>query len=346
MPLAPQNRGQTIGELGEFGLIEALTAELQPAPGVLIGPGDDAAAITATDTLLSSVDVLIERVHFRREWAEPRDIGRKAVAVNVADIEAMGGRAVGLLVGFSAPDDLAVQWAMELADGLRAECGAVGVALLGGDVTRARDITIAVTALGTTDGREPVTRSGAEPGDVVAMIGRTGWAAAGLLVLGRGFRSPRVVVDAYRVPQVPYGAGAVAARAGAHAMIDISDGLLADLGHVAAASGVEIDISTAAFEIAEPLQAVAAATNTDPYSLILTGGEDHALAATFSLPAQVPDGWSVIGSVRAPIAEGPRVLVDGAPWEFATGFDHFSARRADGVRPANRSGPHRSSGQP
>jgi thiamine-monophosphate kinase len=200
--------------------------------------------------------------------------------------------------------------------------------LLGGDVTRARDITIAVTALGTMEDGEPVRRSGAKPDDVVALVGRTGWAAAGQLVLSRGFRSPRVVVEAYRVPQVPYGAGATAARAGAHAMIDISDGLLADLGHVAVASGVEIDVSTRAFELPEPLQAVAAATNSDPYSLILTGGEDHALAATFSTGAQLPQGWSVIGSVRAPNAEGPRVLVDGAPWESATGFDHFSYRRS------------------
>jgi len=327
MPLTPENRSPTLGELGEFGLIEALTAGLQPPPGVLIGPGDDAAAITMCGTLLSSVDVLIERVHFRREWADARDVGRKAVAVNVADIEAMGGRTLGALVGFSAPDDLPVQWALDLAEGLRTECAAGAVALLGGDVTSARDITIAVTVLGTTDGVEPVRRSGAQPGDVVALIGRTGWAAAGWLVLSRGFRSPRVVVEAYRVPQVPYGAGAAAARAGAHAMIDISDGLLADLGHLAAASTVQIDVSTGAFELPEPLQSVAAATNTDPYSLILTGGEDHALAATFSSAAQVPDGWSVIGAVRPPTSEGPRVLVDDAPWEATLGFDHFSSRR-------------------
>ncbi len=328
MPLVPQSAGPTIGELGEFKLIEALTTGVQGAPEVLIGPGDDAAALTLPDTFLTSVDVLVERVHFRREWAEARDIGRKAVAVNVADIEAMGGRTVGLLVGFSAPEDLAVQWALEFGEGLRAECDAAGAALLGGDVTRARDITVAITALGTTDGAEPVRRSGAQPGDVVALIGRAGWAAAGLLVLGRGFRSPRVVVEAYRVPQVPYGAGVLAARAGAHAMIDISDGLLADLGHVAAASDVEIDVSTAAFELPEPLQAVAAATNTDPYSLILTGGEDHALAATYSSATQIPAGWSVIGSVRTSSAEGPRVLVDGTAWHSDTGFDHFGSRRS------------------
>jgi thiamine-monophosphate kinase len=328
MPLTSQSRALTLGELGEFQLIDALTADLQPSPDVLIGPGDDAAAVTVPGTLISSMDVLVERVHFRQEWAGAREIGRKAVAVNVADIEAMGGQVVGLLVGFSAPSELAVQWALELAGGLRDECEAAGATLLGGDVTRSRDITIAVTALGTTGDGNPVRRSGARPGDVVALIGRVGWAAAGLLVLGRGFRSPRVVVEAYRVPQVPYGAGALAAHAGAHAMIDISDGLLADLGHVATMSGVEIDVSTAALEVPEPLKAVAAATNTDPYSLILTGGEDYALAGTFSTPADVPDGWSVIGSVRAPTGEGPRVLVDGGFWESASGFDHFGPRRS------------------
>jgi thiamine-monophosphate kinase len=234
-----------------------------------------------------------------------------------------------LLVGFSAPGELAVSWAVQFAAGLKAEAATAGVAVAGGDVTRARDITISVTALGVLDGVEPVRRSGALPGDVVALTGRVGWAAAGLTVLGRGFRSPRVVVDAYRVPQVPYGAGATAARAGAHAMIDVSDGLLADLGHLANDSGVVIEIGRSAFEVPDPLQAVAAATGTDPYQLILTGGDDHALAATFGSADAVPDGWRVIGAVRARGEdEAPSVLVDGAPWEPAAGYDHFRARRS------------------
>jgi len=328
MPVGPPTPTQTVGELGEFALIETLIGGLTSTPGVLIGPGDDAAAIATSGTLLSSVDVLVEGVHFRRDWAEAGDVGRKSVAVNVADIEAMGGRAMGILVGFSSPGDLPVAWAREFAAGLQTECAAAGVALLGGDVTRARDVTVAVTVLGVTDGVEPVRRGGAQPGDVVALIGRVGWAGAGFLVLSRGFRSPRAVVDAYRVPQVRYGAGGVAARAGAHAMIDVSDGLLADLGHVAAASGVEIDLHRDAFDVPEALQAVAAATNTDPYSLILTGGEDHALAATFAASSPLPEGWFPIGSVRAPGADGPRVLVDGVTWESATGFDHFRSGRS------------------
>jgi len=328
MPVGPPTPTQTVGELGEFALIETLIGGLTSTPGVLIGPGDDAAAIATSGTLLSSVDVLVEGVHFRRDWAEAGDVGRKSVAVNVADIEAMGGRAMGILVGFSSPGDLPVAWAREFAAGLQTECAAAGVALLGGDVTRARDVTVAVTVLGVTDGVEPVRRGGAQPGDVVALIGRVGWAGAGFLVLSRGFRSPRAVVDAYRVPQVRYGAGGVAARAGAHAMIDVSDGLLADLGHLAAASGVEIDLHRDAFDVPEALQAVAAATNTDPYSLILTGGEDHALAATFAASSPLPEGWLPIGSVRAPGVDGPRVLVDGVSWESATGFDHFRSGRS------------------
>ena len=232
--------------------------------------------------VVTSVDMLVEGVHFRRDWSPARDVGRKAVAVNVSDLEAMGARATALVVGLLGAARPGGQLGARLrrrADARRARPR--GSALIGGDVTRARDITVAVTALGSLDGRAPVLRSGAQPGDVVAVRGRLGWAAAGLVVLGRGFRSPRVVVEAHRVPQVGYGAGAAAAVAGATSMIDVSDGLLADLGHIAAASGVAIDVDRSAFEVAEPLQAVAAATGTDPYALVLTGGEDHALAATF-----------------------------------------------------------------
>jgi thiamine-monophosphate kinase len=328
MPVTNQIRNQTLADVGEFALIDAITSDLMTTSGVLIGPGDDGAVLDIAGPVVSSLDVLVEGVHFRRDWSEAHDVGRKAVAVNVADIEAMGGRAVGLLVGFSAPADLSAGWALDFAAGVKAECVAARVALLGGDTTRSRDITVAVTVLGTLDGRQAVRRDGARPGDVVALVGRTGWAAAGMVVLGRGFRSPRAVVEAQRVPQVPYGAGAVAAAARASAMIDVSDGLLADLGHIAAASGVVVDLRTDAFEVPEPLQVVSAATGTDPLALILTGGEDHALAATFPSATDVPDGWRTIGIVREPSGdEEPGVLVDGAGWAGAAGFVHFRGHR-------------------
>ena len=172
------NRNATLAEVGEFPLIAAITQGLSLAPDVSVGPGDDAAVLVIKDAVATSVDVLVEGVHFRRDWSEARDVGRKAVAVNVADIEAIGARATGLLVGFSAPPDLSLGWVLDFADGLGEEAKAAGVSLLGGDVTRARDITIAITALGTLDGRRPVLRSGARPGDLVAIQGRLGWAAA------------------------------------------------------------------------------------------------------------------------------------------------------------------------
>jgi thiamine-monophosphate kinase len=326
------SRTATLAEVGEFPLIAAITEGLSLAPDVRVGPGDDAAVLAIGGAVAASVDVLVEGVHFRRDWSEAGDVGRKAVAVNVADMEAIGARATGLLVGFSAPADLPLGWVLDFANGLVQESLTAGVSLLGGDVTRARDITIAVTAMGTLEGRDPVLRSGARPGDLVAIRGRLGWAAAGLVVLGRGFRSPRVLVEAQRVPQISYGAGAVAAQAGATSMIDISDGLLADLGHVAQASGVLIDLRRDAFEVAEPLQAVAAATGSDPYTCIFTGGDDHALAATFPSSHAVPAGWLVVGGVSAPDDDQAGVLVDGAVWESASGFDHFSSSRASESR--------------
>ena len=321
-------RDATLAEVGEFALIAAITQGLGLASDVRVGPGDDAAVLAIEGAVATSVDVLVEGVHFRRDWSEARDVGRKAVAVNVADLEAIGARATGLLVGFSAPADLKVGWVLDFADGLGQEGEAARVSLLGGDVTRARDITIAVTAMGSLEGREPVLRSGARSGNLVAIHGRLGWAAAGLAILGRGFRSPRVLVEAQRVPEISYGAGAVAARAGATSMIDISDGLLADLGHVAQASGVLIDLRQDVFEVAEPLQAVGAATGADPYTFIFTGGDDHALAATFLDAKSVPEGWLVVGRVEQADHDQIGVLVDGAVWESPAGFDHFRSIRA------------------
>jgi thiamine-monophosphate kinase len=165
----------------------------------------------------------------------------------------------------------------------------------------------------------PVLRSGAHAGDVLALTGRQGWSAGGLAVLSRGFRSPRVLVEAYRRPAPPYDAGPQAAEAGATSMIDVSDGLLADAAHLAADSGVAIDVRTEAIEVPEPLHAVAAATGADPISFVLSGGEDHSLLATFPDAAAVPDGWTVIGAVTA----GEGVTVDGAAYDGDWGFTHF-----------------------
>ena len=311
--------GATLADLGEFALVDALAARFAQGPQVLIGPGDDAAMVAVPDgRVVVSTDLMVDTRHFRRDWASAADIGHRAAAQNLSDINAMGGRATALTVGLAAPADLPAAWALELADGIAEEAALVGASVVGGDVTASDQLMIAVNVLGTVEG-EPVRRSGARPGDVLALAGRQGWAAGGLAVLARGFRSPRKLVDAYRRPEPPYAAGPEARALGATAMIDVSDGLLADVGHVAVASGVAIDITAGAFELAEPLQAVGAALGVDPMRFILAGGDDHALAATFPAGTSLPDSWMVIGSV----AEGEGVTVDGATYEGPGGHTHF-----------------------
>ena len=309
----------TIADVGEFGLIKALTAMFPQGDQVVIGPGDDAAVLRVrTGHVVVSTDLLVEGRHFRRDWATAEDVGHRAAAQNLSDLNAMGGRGSALTIGLAAPPDLPVHWALDFAKGFADECALVGASIVGGDLTRADQVMIAVTVLGACT-IAPVVRSGAEPGDVLALVGRQGWAAGGLAVLGRGFRSPRVLVEAYRRPQPPYEQGQVAAEAGATAMIDISDGLLAEAGHLAQDSAVAIDVVTSAFEIAEPLQAVGAALGVDPMQFILGGGDDHGLLATYPDVSAVPDGWLVIGSVAA----GDGVTVDGAEYDGPTGWTHY-----------------------
>ena len=316
----------TIGDLGEFGLIDSIVDGLVMPEGVTVGPGDDCAVFAPRGQGVVSTDAMHEDVHFKKVWSGPHDVGRKAVASAVADVEAMGARPVGLVVALSAPADTPAEWVLEFSRGVRAECELSGAALIGGDTTRGGAIGIVVTAFGDLEGRTPVLRSGARPGDVVAYVGRLGMAAAGLAVLGRGFRSPGAVVRAHRVPEPPYGQGVAAQEAGATSMIDCSDGPLADLGHVAAASGVLIDLDSASLDVDEAQKTVAAAIGGgDPLNYILTGGDDHALLATFPAASVVPDGWTVIGRVLASDPEaGASVTVDGEVWSTEPGgWRHF-----------------------
>jgi thiamine-monophosphate kinase len=309
----------TLADLGEFGLVEALAEVFEQGDQVLLGPGDDAAVVAFPDgRVVVSTDLHVDTRHFRRDWASARDIGHRVAAANLSDINAMGGRAAALTVGLAAPADLPAAWALELARGMVEECGLVGASVVGGDLTGADQVVIAVTALGSVAG-DPVRRSGARPGDVVAIAGRQGWAAGGLAVLARGFRSPRTLVEAYRRPEPPYDAGPQGAAAGATAMIDVSDGLVADVGHVARASGVAVDLRTDALEIAEPLVAVGAALGADPLRFVLAGGDDHPLVATFPADVPLPDGWTRIGEVT----EGEGVTVDGAAYDGPGGHTHF-----------------------
>jgi len=316
----------TLADLGEFGLIghvARIVAEVAPGEEVLVGPGDDAAVLRVRrGHVVVSTDLMVEGRHFRKDWADAVDIGHRAAAQNISDINAMGGRAAWLTVGFAAPPTLPARWALDFVQGFAEECASVGAGVVGGDVTSADKITIAVTVLGACT-VSPVLRSGAQAGDVLALCGRQGWAAGGLAVLGRGFRSPRVLVDAYRRPQPPYDAGPLAAEAGATALIDVSDGLLADAAHVARASGVDIDVTSATLDVPEPLLAVGSATGADPLTFVLGGGDDHSLLATFPSGTSLPEGWVSIGAVTDPGPDGPTVTVDGAPYDGPSGWTHF-----------------------
>ena len=311
----------SVGELGEFALIDAIAARLakSSAETVSVGIGDDSAVVSAKGgNVVACLDMLTQGVHFRLDWSEAIDIGRKAAAQNLADIFAMGARPTALLVGLALPPETPVAWVMGLADGLSAEAAEVGVTVVGGDIVRSSSIVISVTALGELGTAKAILRSGAKPGDTLAIAGRLGFAQAGLLMLSRGFRSPRVLVGAHRVPEPPYELAKLATHA--TSMIDISDGLVSDLGHIAQASKVRINIESNKFQIPEALAAAASAFNGDAMEWILSGGEDHAFAATFKTALDVPSGWTIIGAVES---GEPAVTVDGESYS-GKGWDHFS----------------------
>lgn len=361
-----------VGELGEFGLLARIRRRLDagaaggdgstrdgggagsPEPSeasrqVPLGPGDDAAVVAAPDgRVVVSTDLLVQDRHFRLDWSTGGDIGHKAAAQNLADIAAMGARPTALLVGLAVPPDTYVGWLEALVDGLRDEAASVDATVAGGDIVRAEQIMIAVTALGDLAGTSPLTRSGARPGDRVAVAGRLGHAAAGVALL-RAMdeagppgapgptadlparlreRLPAVadhaerlaaLIAAHRRPRPPYALGPAAARLGATSLVDVSDGLTQDLGHVAAASDVVIALDSAAFAVPDALTVAADVVGVDPRNFVLHGGDDHALAGTFPEDVVLPPEWTTIGKV---LSGRNGVLVDGKRVE-TSGWDHF-----------------------
>lgn len=286
-----------------------------------VGIGDDAAVLVCPDgRVVATTDVLVEGRHFRLDWSSPYEVGRRAAAANLADVAAMGGRATALLIGLVAPPDLPVADAEALADGLRVEAARVGAAVIGGDSVAGERLTLAVTALGDLAGRRPVLRSGAAVGDQVLVVGRLGWSAAGLALLEAGVRDGPLVA-AHRVPQPPYDMGPELADAGATAMCDVSDGLVADLGHIATASGKRIGIRPADL-VGEVVDGRALTPQE-----VLSGGEDHALVATLPADASVPEGCRVIGRVLSDEPAGLVVDLDSGNKLELSGWDHFGMER-------------------
>lgn len=321
------NQHRSVGELGEAKVLAAILERLGDSSRAVVGPGDDAAVLDVPGSrLVATVDTLVHGPDFRLAWSSGFDLGWKAAAVNLADVAAMGARPTALLVALTIPDSTPLDQLTAMADGLRSACAALapGCAVEGGDLAVSPTFTIAVTALGVLDDTPPVLRSGAREGDVVAVAGETGRAAAGLRLLFERFRdasgipvpvddaalsaSERDDIAAQLRPAPPIGLGPVAARAGATAMMDVSDGLALDASRLSAASGVTIDFASAAL-------------GSDA-ARALAGGEDHALLATFPAKAPLPDGFRKVGVVRE--HQGQDVLVDGTHHGDLAGWDPYS----------------------
>ncbi|WP_084349450.1 thiamine-phosphate kinase [Janibacter limosus] len=303
---------------------------------VLLGPGDDAAVLGApSGAVVLTTDSMVRGRDWRDDWSSGHEVGRKVVAQNLADIAAMGAVPTGLLVALAADPHTEVAWVLDLAEGIAAAAGEAGAPVLGGDLSSAAEgtVLVAITATGDLGGRAPVRRDGAGPGDVVAVCGGLGRSGGGLQLLleGRGRtatdgepeatdRSVHELCLVHRTAgRPPIEQGPLAADAGATSMIDVSDGLVRDLGRVARASGVRIELSGAALaeQAAGPL--TEALGEADALRQVLSGGEEHALAATFP-EGSVPRGWAVLGVCAAGEAA---VVVDGQV-PTVTGWDHFA----------------------
>ncbi|MGV8966940.1 MAG: thiamine-phosphate kinase [Cellulomonas sp.] len=326
---ADETADETVADVTEDELLARIFPLLPRGSATLLGPGDDAAVVAVPDgRMVVSTDVLVEGRHFRRGWSTGYDVGWRAAMQNLADIAAMGARPTSLVVTLVVPADLPVAWVTGLARGLAAACGPHGVGVVGGDLSGGDAVVVSVTVHGDLAGRKPVLRSGARPGDVVGHAGVRGWSAAGLALLtaGRPEVAPELV-RAYLRPDPPLAAGIFASRAGATAMLDLSDGLLRDAGRVARASGVELDLHPVAETFGADLAVLAdaaAALGLPAADWVLAGGEDHGLLATFPPGAELPEPFRAVGLVRAVGADGPRVLVGGHPPETSSpGWDHF-----------------------
>ena len=237
---------KTLAELGEIQSLKRTVARLKPAEVALVGSGDDAAVVAAKDSFLVSTDTLVENHDFKLEWSTGFDLGFKSVASNLADIAAMGAKPTVLVVALVVPKTTKISWLENFADGLQAACDALspGAAIIGGDLASGEQLVVSVTVHGSLEGMQPVLRSGAKPGDLVAVCGPLGKAACGLALLQFGkedfIRSYDDWVNAQLRPEPPISQGVVANQAGATSMLDVSDGLGKDLLRIAVASGVAV----------------------------------------------------------------------------------------------------------
>lgn len=339
---SPLTAELTVGQLTEGQLLARIFPKLRVSDSALLGPGDDAAVVTAPDgRVVISVDTLVQDQDFRLLWnngysSSGFEVGWKAAAQNLSDINAMGAVATAMVVSLTLPEQTPVCWSVGLAEGMSEAISALGAercAVVGGDLSGGREIAVTVTVLGDLAGAAPVLRSGAKPGDQLAFAGQLGLAAAGWalleseLPLGSLGPEQRDLIEAFHHPRPPLTAGPLAAACGATAMLDISDGLIRDAGRLAEASGVQIDLDPVALAgYVAALEPTAALLGESALAWVLGGGEDHGLLSTFDGDAQLPSGFAAIGSVLSKqngTAPDAAVTVAGRHSD-TVGWDHFA----------------------
>jgi thiamine-monophosphate kinase len=320
---------RTLAQVSEASLLAQILPFFGPRDGVLVGPGDDAAVLATSGSVVATTDSMVRGRDWRDEWSTAPDVAAKVLTQNLADVAAMGAVPTSILVTLVADPQTPVDWAVDFARALGAGADAAGVAVAGGDLSSAPagTLVVSITALGDLQGRRAVLRSGARPGDVVAVCGTLGRSAAGLFLLESGTDPGEEAhgirawcLDQHLRPTAPLSEGPRAADAGATSMIDLSDGLLRDGARIAEASGARLALQR---ELLEPFVApLRAAVGDAARECVLAGGEEHSLLATFGGP--LPDGWRAIGRVEV----GAGVTLDGEP-QGPRGWDHFLASGGD-----------------
>ncbi|HET7120645.1 MAG TPA: thiamine-phosphate kinase [Solirubrobacterales bacterium] len=329
--------------MGEFELLAKLRERLPPGGArVELGSGDDAAVTLPGGATATSVDAIVEGVHFRRDETTATQIGRKALSTALSDLAAMGAEAGEAYVVLGAPDDFNEDDFIELLDGLLAVAAETGTAVAGGDLTRAPALTLAVTVVGHAAAPgDFVTRGDAQPGDLIVLTGEIGGAAAGRLLLDDPSLADAVSAEtaahlrARQLDPTPrLRSGRALAAAGARAMIDLSDGLAGDAAHIAERSGCAMVIEAGSLPLAKGVAEIAAAAGRDPLQLAASGGEDYELLAALP-PQALAEASSRIGEAaettltpigKAMAGSGAEVRLPGGALLKPAGFDHFARR--------------------
>jgi len=322
---------QDIG--GEFALIDRLARQSHVShPDLLTGVGDDAAVIAGpaphADHLLVTTDMLIEKRHFRCDWASPEQIGIKSVVCNLSDIAAMGGTPTFMFVSLALTEKTDVEWVDALYQGMAAACQDYHVVLAGGDTTQGTAITISIALLGRVSPHDLCLRSHALPGDRLCVTGPLGGSAAGLAMLAASLTPPEYLQEKHLAPGCRLDVAPQIAPF-AHAMIDISDGLAAEVNHICNQSGTGAEIVMSDIPIHPSVRDAARLTGKDPFEFVLSGGEDFELLFSISannLQQMIEKGIHVTPIGRVTDADAGRMLQrpDGTRTSLSGGYNHFS----------------------